>query len=47
VEIGEDKAHVDERRRSVGLPPLAEYAKMFGLSYPPASAPASGPAAVR
>lgn len=31
----EDEAHVDERRRSVGLPPLAEYAKMFGLSYAP------------
>jgi len=30
----EDEAHVDERRASVGLPPLAEYAKMFGLSYP-------------
>jgi hypothetical protein len=31
----EDEAHVDERRRSVGLPPLAEYAKMFGLDYAP------------
>ncbi len=30
----EDEAHVDERRRSVGLPPMAEYARMFGLSYP-------------
>jgi hypothetical protein len=30
----EDEAHVDERRAGVGLPPLAEYAKMFGLSYP-------------
>jgi hypothetical protein len=30
----EDEAHVDERRRSVGLPTMAEYAKMFGLSYP-------------
>jgi len=36
----EDEAHVDERRRSVGLPPLAEYAKMFGLSYKPVSTPA-------
>jgi hypothetical protein len=31
----EDEAHVDERRRSVGLEPLAEYAKHFGLSYTP------------
>jgi hypothetical protein len=31
----EDEAHVDERRGSVGLPPMAEYAKMFGLSYAP------------
>jgi hypothetical protein len=31
----EDEAHVDERRRSIGLPPLAEYAQMFGLTYTP------------
>jgi hypothetical protein len=31
----EDEAHVDQRRSSVGLPPLAEYAKMFGLDYTP------------
>jgi hypothetical protein len=31
----EDEAHVDERRRSVGLPPMAEYANMFGLTYAP------------
>jgi hypothetical protein len=37
----EDEARVDERRRSVGLPPLADYAKMFGLSYAPAPAPAA------
>ena len=30
----EDEAGVDARRSSVGLPPMAEYAKMFGLSYP-------------
>lgn len=30
----EDEAHVDARRSSVGLPPMAEYARMFGLSYP-------------
>lgn len=33
----EDEAHVDERRSSVGLPPLAEYAKMLGLNYTPKS----------
>ena len=31
----EDEAHVDERRRSIGLEPLAEYAKHFGLTYTP------------
>jgi hypothetical protein len=31
----EDEAHVDERRRSVGLEPLAEYARHFGLVYTP------------
>lgn len=32
----EDEARVDERRSSVGLPPLAEYAKkMLGLNYTP------------
>ncbi len=30
----EDEAHVDERRKRVGLPPMAEYAKMFGIAYP-------------
>lgn len=29
----EDEAHVDERRRSVGLPPLADYAREFGFEY--------------
>ncbi|RZT11192.1 hypothetical protein SAMN05216319_0329 [Duganella sp. CF402] len=29
----EDEQHVDERRRSIGLPPLAEYAKLFGVTY--------------
>jgi hypothetical protein len=29
----EDEAHVDERRKAVGLEPLAEYAKRFGLEY--------------
>ena len=29
----EDEAHVDERRRSIGLEPLTEYAKSFGLRY--------------
>lgn len=31
----EDEAHVDERRASVGLGPLSEYAKLFGLDYTP------------
>jgi len=32
-----DEAHVDERRASMGLEPLAEYAKGFGLDYKPIS----------
>jgi len=32
-----DEAHVDERRASMGLEPLADYAKGFGLEYKPAS----------
>jgi hypothetical protein len=31
----EDEANVDERRRSIGLEPLADYAKHFGLTYAP------------
>ena len=31
----EDEAHVDERRASVNLGKLAEYAKLFGLEYTP------------
>lgn len=31
----EDEARVDERRRSIGLEPLADYAKRFGLTYTP------------
>lgn len=34
----EDDTQVDERRRSVGLPPLAEYARQFGIDYPAVSA---------
>lgn len=30
-----DEAHVDERRARMGLEPLAEYAKGFGLNYKP------------
>jgi hypothetical protein len=30
----EDEPNVDQRRKDVGLPPLAEYAKLFGLEYP-------------
>jgi hypothetical protein len=30
-----DEAHVDERRASMGLEPLADYAKGFGLEYKP------------
>ena len=29
----EDEVHVDERRRSIGLEPLADYARRFGLIY--------------
>ena len=29
----EDEQHVDERRKAVGLPPLAEYAKQLGVEY--------------
>lgn len=29
----EDEAHVDERRATVGLGPLAEYARLFGVEY--------------
>lgn len=32
-----DEAHIDERRASMGLEPLADYAKGFGLNYKPAS----------
>jgi len=32
-----DEAHVDERRASMGLEPLADYAKGFGLEYKPVS----------
>jgi hypothetical protein len=32
----EDEAHVDERRAAVGMPPLAEYLRAFGLDYKPA-----------
>ena len=31
----EDEKNVDERRKSVGLPPIAEYAKQFGFEYKP------------
>jgi hypothetical protein len=31
----EDEAHVDERRSTMGLGPLAEYVKRFGLDYVP------------
>ena len=31
----EDEAHVDERRAAMGLEPLADYAKRFGLDYKP------------
>lgn len=31
----EDEANVDARRAAVGLPPLAEYLKFFGLEYKP------------
>lgn len=29
----EDEAQVDARRRSIGMEPLADYAKRFGLDY--------------
>ncbi|OFJ46564.1 hypothetical protein BA896_021240 [Janthinobacterium lividum] len=38
----EDEAHVDERRRSIGLEPLADYVKRFGLTYSPNAAKGSG-----
>ncbi len=31
----EDEPHVDQRRRSVGLESLADYAKRFGITYTP------------
>ncbi|HVF89410.1 MAG TPA: DUF6624 domain-containing protein [Blastocatellia bacterium] len=31
----EDEENVDKRRAGVGLPPIAEYLKMFGLDYSP------------
>jgi len=31
----EDEKHVDERRKSIGLPPLAEYVKQYGIEYKP------------
>jgi len=31
----DDEPNVDKRRQAVGLPPLAEYAKQFGLVYRP------------
>jgi hypothetical protein len=31
----EDEAHVDERRAAMGLEPMADYAKRFGLNYQP------------
>ncbi|MDB4917213.1 MAG: hypothetical protein JWM95_4857 [Gemmatimonadetes bacterium] len=34
LEPMEDPAHVDERRRAVGLQPLAEYLAPFGLKWP-------------
>jgi hypothetical protein len=33
----EDEANVDRRRADVGLPPLREYLKLFGLEYQPAA----------
>lgn len=38
----EDEARVDERRRSIGLEPLADYAKRFGLTYTPKDVSDSG-----
>ncbi|KQQ47163.1 hypothetical protein ASF61_00455 [Duganella sp. Leaf126] len=34
----EDEANVDARRRSIGLPTMAEYAGLFGLTYLPVAA---------
>lgn len=34
-----DEAHVDERRATMGLGPIAEYAKGFGVEYIPAKKP--------
>jgi tetratricopeptide (TPR) repeat protein len=34
-----DEAHVDERRATMGLGPIAEYAKGFGIEYVPAKKP--------
>jgi hypothetical protein len=31
----EDEVHVDARRQSIGLEPMADYAKRFGLTYAP------------
>lgn len=40
----EDEAHVDDRRKALGLPPLAEYAKSMGATYqPPKQAATSQP----
>jgi hypothetical protein len=35
----EDEANVDARRATVGLPPLAEYLKTFGVDYSPPPKP--------
>ena len=32
----EDEEHVDDRRKAVGMPPIAEYLKDFGMTYVPA-----------
>lgn len=37
----EDEVHVDQRRQSIGLEPLADYAKRFGLTYAPKTASAA------
>lgn len=42
----EDEHTVDERRKAVGLPPLAEYAREFGLVYAPAGAALAQPGPV-
>lgn len=41
----EDEAHVDERRRAVGLQPLADYLKSFGIEWKPAAPPRADPTA--